>query len=133
MRLPGTRNRPPELSVFDRPESVKGTERYLPMSLLGYDFLNRGLITDAVAEGTNLQIFLLLNTTAESASAAFESYRSQLAQVKIEPWGKSAAFLEGVDPLYGRVIILKKGKCFAGALKFSGEKGIRSLLESLCT
>lgn len=131
-RLPGTRNRPPELSLFDRPETVKGTERYLPLSLLGYDFLNRGLMTDAVVEGTNLRIFLLLNATAESASAAFESYRTQLAQAKIESLGKSATFLEGVDPLYGRVIVLRKGKCLAGALKFNSEKGIRSLLESLC-
>ncbi|HEX7553888.1 MAG TPA: DUF6599 family protein, partial [Geothrix sp.] len=59
-RLPGTGNRPPELAVFDRPETVKGTERYLPQSLLGYDFLNRGIMTDAVVEGMDLQIFLLL-------------------------------------------------------------------------
>jgi hypothetical protein len=85
-----------------------------------------------VVEGTNLQMFLLLGTTAESASAAFDHYRSQLAQGKIEPGGKSAAFLVGVDPLYGPVIVLKKGECLAGALKFSGEKGIRALLESVC-
>lgn len=131
-RMPGTRDRPPELAVFDRPETVKGTERYLPQSLLGYDFLNRGILTDAVVEGMPLQIFLLLDTTAESATAAFDGYRLQLAQGKVEPGGKSAAFLEGVDPLYGPVIILKKGGCLAGALKFSGKKGIRALLESVC-
>jgi len=131
-RLPGTRNRPPEFTVFDRPEIIKDSERYLPQSLLGYDFLNRGIMADAVVNGTNFQIFLLLATTAESASAVFYSYRSQLAQVKIEPGGKSAAFLEGVDPLYGSVIVLRKGGCLAGALKFSGEKEIRSFLESLC-
>ena len=131
-RLPGSDNRPPELSVFDRPEVVKGTERYLPQSLLGYDFLNRGVMADAVVEGTNLQIFLLLGTTAESASAAFVRYRSQLGKGKIEPRGNRVAFLEGVDPLYGPVIVLKKDYCLAGALKFGGEKGIRALLESVC-
>ena len=131
-RMPGNKSRPPELSVFDRPEVVKGTERYLPQSLLGYDFLNRGISADAVVEGKNLQIFLLLGTTAASASAAFDRYRSQLTGGKIELVGESAAFLAGVDPLYGPVIVLRKGECLAGALKFSGENGIRALLQSAC-
>jgi hypothetical protein len=131
-RMPGNKNRPTELSAFDRLDVVKGTERYLPQSLLGYDFLNKGIIADAVVEGKNLQIFLLLGTTVESASAAFNRYRSQLAQGKIEPGGGSAAFLEGVDPLYGPVIIIKKGDCLAGALKFCAEKGVRALLENVC-
>ena len=131
-RLPGSNIRPPELSIFERPEVVKGTDRYLPQSLLGYDFLNKGLMADAVVQGTNLQIFLLVGTTAESASTAFDRYRSQLAQVKLEPGGKRAVFLEGVDPLYGPVIVLRKENCIAGALKFSGKKGLRAFLESFC-
>jgi hypothetical protein len=131
-RMPGTRNRPPELAVFDRPEIVKGTERYLPQSLLGYDFLNRGIMSDAVVEGMKLQIFLLLGTTAKSVSAAFDGYRFQLVQGKVETGGEGAVFLEGVDPLYGPVIVLRKGDCLAGALKFSGKKGVRTLLERVC-
>ena len=131
-RLPGNKNRPPELSVFDRPEVVKASERYLPQSLLGYDFLNKGIMADAVVEGANLRIFLLLGETAESASAAFDRYRSQLNRGKIESGRENTAFLEGVDPLYGPVIVLRKGGCLAGAMKFSGKKGIRALLESVC-
>ena len=132
LRLPGAKNRPPELSALDRPEVVKGTERYLPQSLLGYDFLNKGIMADAVVEGTNLQVFLLLGTTAESASVAFDRYRSQVAQGKVETGEKGVALLEGVDPLYGPVMVLRKGGCLVGALKFSGKKGVRALLESLC-
>jgi hypothetical protein len=73
-----------------------------------------------------------LGTTTDSASAAFERYRSELTQVKIDSVKSGAVFLEGVDPLYGPVIILKKGNCFAGALKFSGKKGINAFLESVC-
>ena len=131
-RLPGNTSRPPELSVFDRPEVVKGTERYLPQSLLGYDFLNKGIMADAVVEGAHLQIFLLLGTTDQTASAAFDRYRSQLSTGKLEPVGQRSVFLHGVDPLYGPVIILRKDKCLAGALKFSGNKGIHALLESVC-
>jgi hypothetical protein len=131
-RLPGAKDRPRELSALDRPEVVKGTERYLPQSLLGYDFLNKGIMADAVVAGTNPQVFLLLGTTAESATAAFDRYRSQLAQGRVELGGKDVALLEGADPLYGPVMVLRKGGCLAGALKFSGKEGIHALLESLC-
>jgi hypothetical protein len=131
-RLPGTTGRPPELSVLDRLETVKGSERYLPQGLLGYDFLNRGIMAEAVVEGTNTQIFLLLDTTTESASAAFGSYRSQLALGKSESGEDRPAFLEGLDSIYGPVIVLKKGNCLAGALKFGAKKGIRAILEKLC-
>ena len=131
-RLPGAKNGPPELSALDRPGVVKGTERYLPQSLLGYDFLNKGVMADAVVGGKDLQVFLLLGTTAESASAAFDRYRSQVPQGKVQPGGKDAALLEGVDPLYGPVMVLRKGGCLAGALKYGGKEGIRALLEGLC-
>ena len=131
-RLPGVKTRPSELSVFDRPEVLKETERYLPQSLLGYDFLNRGIMADALIGGVNCQVFLLLGTTDEAASAAFDRYRSQLAQVRIEPGGKGEAYLEGVDPLYGPVAVLRKGACLSGALKLSGKKGVRALLGSVC-
>ena len=131
-RLPGSADRPPELSLFERPEVVKESERYLPQSLLGYDFLNKGVIAEAVTEGSNLQIFMLLQATAASASEAFDRFGSQLARGKMQAKGAREAFLEGVDPLYGPMIILKKENCLVGALKFSGDKGIRALLESVC-
>lgn len=131
-RLPGTADRPRELASLDRPEIVKGSERYLPQSLLGYDFLSRGIMADAVVDGANLQIFLLQGTTVESATAAFDSYRSQVTQAKIESGVYGAKFLEGIDPLYGPVIVLTNGSCLAGALKFSGKNDIRALLENLC-
>jgi hypothetical protein len=131
-RMTGPTSRPPELAPFDRPEVTRGTERYLPQSLLGYDFLNRGIMADAVVDGSNLQIFVLLDTTARSAAEAFDGYRSQLLRGTMEAAGTGATFLEGSDPLYGPVIILKKGNCLAGALKYSGKKAVRVLLEGVC-
>ena len=131
-RLPGPARSPAELSAFDRPELVKGSERYLPESLLGYDFLNKGLMADAVLEGTTLQVFILLGGTPDSAALALQRFRSQLAQGELTTIGKDHLFLEGVDPLYGPVVVLKKGACFAGALKFSGKKAPREFLESFC-
>jgi len=131
-RLPGEGSRPPELAVLERPDLVKGSERYLPESLLGYDFLNLGLLADAVVAGAQFQVFYLVGSTAESASIALQRYRSQLTGGKIEAAGKDLQFLEGVDPLYGPVAVLRKGSCLVGALKFSAQKGVRSFLESFC-
>lgn len=131
-RLPGDNSRPTELAVFARQEVVKGTERYLPQSLLGYDFFPRGIIADAALEGMPLQIFYLLGTTPSSAVTAFDSYRAQLSAVKIVTAKNSATYLEGVDPLYGPVMMLKKNSCLAGAIRFSGTKPVRSFLESIC-
>ena len=130
--LPGERNRPSELSAFDRPEIVKGTERYLPQSLLGYDFLNRGVMAEAVIDGANFQLFRLIGTDTGSVSASFGRFKSQLAKVKIDLEGKDTAILEGVDPLYGPVIVLKKTGCLAGALRFAEKKGIRNTLGGVC-
>jgi hypothetical protein len=131
-RLPGDRSSPAELAPFNQPPFTKGSERYLPQSLLGYDFLNKGIMGDAVLDGTGVQVFLLLGMTLESSSVSFEKYRSQLAQVTIESVGEKGALMEGKDPLYGPVMVLKNKECLAGALKFSGKKGVAELLESLC-
>jgi len=131
-RLPGEGSRPPQLAILDRPDLVKGSERYLPESLLGYDFLNRGLMADAVVAGAQLQMFYLVGSTADSASAVLQRFRSQLTGAKVENIGKDHQFLEGVDPLYGPVAVLRKGPCLAGALKFSHKKGIAGFLESFC-
>ena len=89
-------------------------------------------MADAVVEGTSLQIFLLLGTTPESAATAFDRYRSQLAGAKIEAAAPSSFFLEGVDPLYGPVVVLRKSSCLVGAIKFTDRKGVRRFLESFC-
>jgi hypothetical protein len=89
-------------------------------------------MAEAVIGGANFQIFRLISTDTRSVSASFGRFKSQLAQVKIDPEGKDAAVLEGVDPLYGPVIVLKKADCLAGALRFADKKGIRATLESVC-
>jgi hypothetical protein len=131
-RIPTPASRPPELAVFEVQEVVRGSERYLPESLLGYDFLNRGLMADAVVEGSTLQVFTLLRPAKGSSQAAFERIGAQLAAGKTLSAGKNGSMLEGVDPLYGPMMILSKGDCLAGALKFSQKKGVGALLERIC-
>jgi hypothetical protein len=132
-RLPDSRSRPTELAPLDRLKIlIKGSERYLPQSLLGYDFLNRGIIADAMIDRQHLQIFLLLNGTERSASDSLERYRSQLSQVKTGTGTSGSQIIEGTDTLYGPVLLLKNGACMAGAIKFSSKDGIIALLENIC-
>ena len=131
-RLPEDKYRPPELSVFDRPEVTRGSERYFPQSLLGYDIFAKGIIADAIVERTNLQLFLLLSLSPDSASATIEKYRSQLSKAATESPVKGMSYLEGIDPLYGQVIMLRKEACLAGAIKFTDRKVVRRFLEKVC-
>jgi len=131
-RLPGPASRPAELTVFDRAELAKGSERYLPESLLGYDFLNKGIMADAALGASTFRVFLLLGSTAQSASAASQRYRSQMVSQKSEAVGADEQVIEGVDALYGPVTVVRKGACLAGALTSGKGKEIRGFLESLC-
>jgi len=130
--LPGPAHGPGELSALDRPGLVKGSERYLPESLLGYDFLNRGFMADAALGDSKFRVFLLLGATPQSASAVAQRYRSQLAAATTLAVGADEQVLEGGDPLYGPVTLVRKGACLAGALKTSKGKEIQLFLESLC-
>ncbi|HIJ80793.1 MAG TPA: hypothetical protein HPP76_03685 [Desulfuromonadales bacterium] len=131
-RVPGPAAKAAELRVLDLPEVIKGTERYLPQSLLGYDFLNRGLMADAEVEGASLQILRLLGLKGEPATMVFDRFLQQVTQGQSNSPAKDVQVMEGIDPLYGPVMILKKGDCLAGALKFKVKKGVAALLERVC-
>jgi hypothetical protein len=89
-------------------------------------------MADVVVKGTYFTIFSILNTSVESLTDSFKKYYFQLSQRKIVKQGPDGEILEGIDPLYGPVIVLKKGKCLVGALKFSEKKGVLTFLDSVC-
>lgn len=131
-RLDGTLQRPQELLAFERPEVIRETVRYLPQSLLGYDFLSRGFIADAVVEGSRLQLFTLLGMTPESASTVMERYQARLSGNAGVLATHGGLLLEGVDPLYGPAMLFRTGGCLAGAIRFSDKNRARRLLEAVC-
>ncbi len=130
--LPGDGSRPGELDAFSIPEVVRGSERYIARSLLGYDFFRRGLIADAVLEGEPGRAFLVIADSPDAAARALDRYRSYL-----ESSGKGAATeaadrdsLAAVDPLYGNVRIEREGRFLFGALRFV-QPSARRLVERL--
>ncbi len=132
--LPPCMARPRELGAFMVPAMVKKSERYIASSLLGYEFFRRGLIADAVLGKDEAQVFLVLETTAEAARAAFDRYHAYLktgaSNVRVtESSGRIS--LEAVDPLYGAVVVQQSGRFLAGAVRIKDRAAAKQLVEQV--
>ena len=132
--LPRHTGRPKELDAFLVPAVVKKSERYIASSLLGYEFVRRGLIADAVLGSDEAQVFLVLETTTDSARAAFDRYQAYLktggSSVRVaESSGRIS--LEAVDPLYGAVIVQQTGRFLAGVVRVKDRSAAKQLVEQV--
>lgn len=133
-RLPPVTGRPKMLNALDVPAAVKRTERYIASSLLGYAFFRSGLISDAVIGKDEAQVFLVPESNADTAKAAFEAYAASLrtgggtAKTTAAPPG---AALEGADPLYGNVVVRQSGRLLAGAVRFKDLAAAKQVVEQV--
>jgi len=132
--LPQTTGRPKELDLLAVPAVLKGTERYIARSLLGYEFFRRGLTADALLSHGRGQVFLVLEQTSKAAHAAMEQYLAYLnasgnnARIVRR---KGVIFLSGLDPLYGIVYVEEAGRYLVGAVRFKGESTARQVVEQV--
>jgi Family of unknown function (DUF6599) len=132
--LPRNTGRPKELDAFLVPAVIKKSERYIASSLLGYEFFRHGLIADAVLGSDEAQVFLVLETTTDSARTTFDRYQAYLktggnsVRVAESSGGMS---LEAVDPLYGAVIVQQAGRFLAGAVRVKDRPAAKQLVEQL--
>jgi hypothetical protein len=116
------------------PAVLKGTERYIARSLLGYEFFRRGLTADALLSHGRGQVFLVLEQTSKAAHAAMEQYLAYLnasgnnARIVRR---KGVIFLSGLDPLYGIVYVEEAGRYLVGAVRFKGESTARQVVEQV--
>jgi hypothetical protein len=132
--LPAGTGRPRELELFAVPAVVPKSERYNASSLLGYDFFRRGLMADALLGGEQVQLFLVPEDSREAARTAFVRYRDYLKSSGKELQVTEApdrASLQGVDPLYGRVIAVQTGRFVIGAVRFTDTAAVQRLVEQL--
>jgi hypothetical protein len=133
-RLPQGTGRPEELEVLSIPAVVPKSERYVARSLLGYDFLRRGLVADAVLDGDPMQLLLVPEDSAEAASRALEAYRSYLkASGKGLPAEEDPGrtSLSAVDPLFGNVRMTRSGRFLVGAVRFRNPSAAKRLVDQL--
>ena len=133
-KLPQGTGRPGELEALSIPAVVPKSERYIARSLLGYEFLRRGLVADAVLGGETMQLLLVPEDSGEAASRALEAYRSYL---KTSGKGLQAAGAPGrmsltaVDPLYGNVYLAQAGRFLVGAVRFRDPSAARRLVDEM--
>jgi len=116
---PGT-GRPGEVEMFRVPGILPGTERYIARSLLGYAFLRRGLVADAVIEGEKLQVFLVPEDSRQIARKAFDQYHAYLRasgrDIQVTEAGDRVS-MSAMDPLYGGVFVEQSGRYLVGAVR----------------
>jgi hypothetical protein len=132
--LPQSMESPKELDAFLVQAVVKKSERYIASSLLGYEFFRRGLIADAVLGKDEVQVFVVLETTAESARAAFDRYQAYLktggSGVRVAE-STSRMSMEAIDPLYGAVVVQQAGRFLAGAVRIKDRPAATQLVEQV--
>jgi len=132
--LPQSTAHPEELDAFLVPAVVKKSERYIASSLLGYEFFRRGLIADAALGKDEVQVFLVLEKSPDSARAAFDRYHAYLktggSNVHV---AESSGWmsLEAADPLYGAVIVHQTGRFLAGAVRVKDRPAAKQLVEQV--
>jgi hypothetical protein len=132
--LPPTTGRPKELDLLAVPAVLKGSERYVAHSLLGYDFFRRGLMADVLSSHDRGQLFLVLEQTPSDARTAVDRYLAYLrasgSDVRMTE-AQSAASLAATDPLYGTVYLEQSGRYVIGVLRFKSSVAARQVVEQV--
>jgi hypothetical protein len=108
---------PKELALLRAEGVVKGTERYLPKSLLGYPFFTKGLMADAEWDGIKGRVFVVLSDSDEKAAAILDQYAEYLTKE-----GNGAVIsrekdtLTATDTMYKGVFVKRAGKRVLGVI-----------------
>lgn len=132
--LPPHTSRPGELDALMIPPVVRGSERYVAQSLLGYRFLRRGLIADAVLGGGTVRIFLVPEESPDAGQAAFDRYRSSLQTSGQDVAVKEAPdriIMSAMDPLYGAVVVARWDRYLIGIIGAESSAAATRLIEEV--
>ena len=134
--LPQSSARPRELGPFQAAGVIKKSERYVASSLLGYEFFKMGMIADAVLKNEQVQVFVITEQSHEAARTTFDLYRAYLNTAKnpVRPTEvKGRITLEGVDPLYNRIVVEQTGRYVIGVVRVHDIPAAKQLIEQIRT
>jgi len=133
-KLPQNTSRPKELEAFIIPAIERKSIRYIAQSLLGYDFLRKGIVADAVLNNEQVQVFMVLENSKAAARKAFDQYAQYLKtsdnNVQIAQMQHQIS-LRASDPLYGNVVVEQAGQFVFGAVRVRDTAGAQQLLDKL--
>ncbi len=129
-RLPPSAAKPRELEAFALQGVIPKSERYIAKSLLGYAFFRRGIVAEALLSGERIQVFAVIEDSEAAARKALGEYLAYLGKPNDKGIGEGG-FVAAADPLFGKVIVGRRGKHLIGAIRFKDEQAARSLAEAL--
>jgi hypothetical protein len=115
--LPGKEKQPWELDLIKIPTLIPRTERYYPEGLLGYAFFRQGLIALATGEEKKFRVFVMVESSAESAKKIIDRYTQYVKESGITPKrteNSEGLMLYTADPLHKGLMIKQKGRFVVG-------------------
>jgi hypothetical protein len=133
-KLPQDKSRPKDLDAFNLPDIDPKTVRYIAQSLLGYEFFQKGIMADATINQQPIQVFLVIENSAEAARKAFDRYGEYLKTTGVPvPMAdnQKPASLKARDPMYGNVVVEQQGPFIYGAIRLKDDTGVQPLIEKL--
>jgi hypothetical protein len=111
-----------DLEILNVPGVIPRTKTYISQGVLGYAFFRKGLLADANLEGNVIRVFVILETSAQSAAEVFEEYRAYLEKSKagfsMNKDGSSSMIIAR-DPLYKGLALIHSGSVLIGAAKLA--------------
>jgi hypothetical protein len=115
--LPASPGGPPEINLLQIPALVPQTEKYIPQSVLGYPFFQKGLTAMALLAGVPVRFFVLLETSHAEGRQTVGAYEKALKEKGIalnKEKGADGEILCARDPLYGGLCLQARGKFVLG-------------------
>ena len=128
--LPPSTAKPRELDAFAIPGVVAKSERYIAKSLLGYAFFRRGIVAEALLSGERVQVFAVIEDSEAAARRTFSQYLAYLGRQK-DKGDRKDSLIAAVDPLFGQVLIGRRGRHLIGAIRMKEAQAAKPLVEVL--
>lgn len=125
--LPEDAGPPVELSYLPDAGLVRGTRRYIPEALFGYDFFPRGIQGGYHLDQSPVVLFVVLCVSEAEAVTVLERYRAFIEGEGISPMLLEALGDEGFfgeEPYYGGVMVARSGRFIAGVRDLSVPSGV---------
>jgi len=108
---------PEEVALLRAEGVVKGSDRYVPKSLLGYTFFIKGLMADAEWDGIKGRVFVVLSDSEEKASAILDQYAEYLGKEgNGSVVSRDKDTLSVIDTMYKGVLVKRAGKRVIGVI-----------------
>ena len=136
--IPGDTDLPPELRYLPEKGLIRGTLRYTPEGLFGYDFLPRGIKGRYKATPAPVTLFVVFCNSQSEARTVLNRYRAYIEQeatssTLVDRLGEEGFF--GEEPYHGGVMVVRSGRFVVGVRDVDasfgprgGEEWIRDIL-----